>query len=211
MSKQSQATQDFVPVKEVRNGIVVMKDGSMKLLLMASSLNLALKSSDEQASVIYQFQNFLNSLDFSVQIFVQSRKYDIRPYMALLEEREQEQLNDLLKIQTREYINFIKNFSESTNIMTKNFFIVVPYTPSTLSTTSGVLGNILGRSKNNDKARNATDFETSRSQLEQRSYVVQQGLIRSGVRTVRLGTEEAVELLYRMFNPGEQEKPIQLS
>lgn len=209
MPKQSQAAQDFVPIKEVRNGIVVMKDGSMKLLLMASSLNLALKSSDEQASVIYQFQNFLNSLDFSIQIFVQSRKYDIRPYIALLEEREQEQLNDLLKIQTREYINFIKNFSESTNIMTKNFFIVVPYTPSAISSPVGVLSGIFGKSKN--KVRNSDNFETSRSQLEQRSYVVQQGLIRSGVRTVRLGTEEAVELLYRMFNPGEQEKPIQIN
>jgi len=209
MAKVSQAAQDFVPIKEVQNGVVVMKDGSMKLLLMASSLNLALKSADEQTSVIYQFQNFLNSLDFSIQIFVQSRKYDIRPYIALLEEREQEQLNDLLKIQTREYINFIKNFSESTNIMTKNFFIVVPYTPSVINTSSGILGGILGKTKN--KQNIADDFETSRSQLEQRSYVVQQGLIRSGIRTVRLGTEEAIELLYRMFNPGEQEKPIQLS
>ena len=209
MTKASKAAQDFVPIKEVRNGIVIMKDGSMKLLLMASSLNLALKSSDEQASIIYQFQNFLNSLDFSIQIFVQSRKYDIRPYIALLEEREQEQLNDLLKIQTREYINFIKNFSETTNIMTKNFFIVVPYSPSVLSNSGSILGGLFNKKTKTEN--NISDFETSRSQLEQRSYVVQQGLVRSGIRTIRLGTEEVIELLYRMFNPGEQEKPIQIN
>jgi len=132
MAVKSKATQDFVPVKEVRDGIMIMKDGSMKLILMASSLNLALKSYDEQSSIILQFQNFLNSLDFSIQIFIRSRRYDIRPYIALLEEREREQLNDLLKIQTREYMNFVKNFTDTTNIMTKDFFVVVPYHPSVL-------------------------------------------------------------------------------
>jgi len=206
----AKATQQFVPIKEVRDGIIVMKDGSLKLVLMASSLNLALKSSDEQSSIILQFQNFLNSLDFSVQIFIQSRKYDIRPYIALLEERERQQLNDLLKIQTREYITFIKNFTESTNIMTKNFFIVVPFSPQIMKLGKGGLSELV-TSKKNPKTNYAAEFETNRSQLEQRSFVVQQGLIRSGIRTVKLGTEEVIELFYRMFNPGEQEKPIKLS
>src|SRR5579864_4231777 len=119
----ARSAQDFVPLQEIRDGVVVMKDGSLKAIVMCSSVNMALKSPDEQASTILQFQNFLNSLDFSVQIFIQSRKYDIRPYIALLEEQEKNQLNDLLKIQTREYINFIKSYSESQNIMTKNFFV----------------------------------------------------------------------------------------
>jgi len=211
MAVKSKATQDFVPVKEVRDGIMIMKDGSMKLILMASSLNLALKSYDEQSSIILQFQNFLNSLDFSIQIFIRSRRYDIRPYIALLEEREKQQLNDLLKIQTREYMNFVKNFTDTTNIMTKDFFIVVPYQPSVLqSKTARGIGGVFSRSKPTDTQR-LEDFETNKSQLEQRGYVVQQGLIRSGIRTVQLGTEEVVELFYRMFNPGEQEKPIQIT
>jgi hypothetical protein len=82
---KSDATQNFVPIKEVRDGIVILKDGSMRALLMTSSLNFALKSEDEQQSIIFQFQNFLNSLDFSIQIFLQSRRLDIRPYIALLE------------------------------------------------------------------------------------------------------------------------------
>jgi hypothetical protein len=134
---KSEATQNFIPIKEVRDGIVILKDGSMRALLMTSSLNFALKSEDEQQSIIFQFQNFLNSLDFSIQIFLESRRLDIRPYIALLEGRQKEQTNDLLKIQIKEYIQFIKTFTENTNIMTKTFFIVVPYSPPQLSTSKG--------------------------------------------------------------------------
>jgi len=212
MSNNAKTTQDFVPIKEVRDGVVIMKDGSMKLVFMASSLNLALKSYDEQQSVIFQFQNFLNSIDFSIQIFIQSRKYDIRPYVALLEEREKEQLNELLKIQMREYINFIKIFIESTNIMTKNFFVIIPYSPPVINVGSKIPGGIFPGKNNGKNAglQSIEEFETHKSQLEQRGYVVQQGLLRSGIRTVRLGSEEVIELFYRMFNPGEQEKPIQM-
>src|SRR4051812_20981984 len=104
MAVQAKATQDFVPIKEVRDSVLVLKDGSMRSILLASSVNFALKSGDEQTSIILQFQNFLNSLEFTVQVFVQSRRLDIRPYLALLEERYKEQVGELMKIQTREYI-----------------------------------------------------------------------------------------------------------
>lgn len=204
------SAQEFVPVEEVRDGVIVMKDGSVRMILMASSLNFALKSTEEQESTIYQFQNFLNSLDFSMQIFVQSRRYDIRPYIAMLEAREREQLNDLLKIQTHEYINFIKNFVETTNIMTKNFFVVVPYASTSSVIRGSNLFSLLGGGPKT-KVKSSADFEEGKSQLEQRAYVIQQGLIRCGIRTQFLGTEEIVELLYRIFNPGEQEKPLQPS
>ena len=130
MSPATSATQEFVPIKEVRDGIVILKDGGMRAILLCSSLNFALKSEDERNAILLQFQDFLNSLDFSIEILVQSRKLDIRPYLALLEDRETKQENNLLKIQVREYIEFIKNFTESTNIITKHFFIVVPYSPA---------------------------------------------------------------------------------
>lgn len=206
-SSETAATQEFVPIKEVRDGIVVLKDGSLRSVLLTSSVNFALKSSGEQNSIIYQFQNFLNSLDFSVQIFIQSRRLDIRPYITLLEGRYREQVNDLLKIQTQEYIEFIKSFTESANIMTKSFFIVVPYTPAVLTAKS--VGGFFGGKK--DKAADsAAAFEESRSQLEQRVSIIEQGLIRTGVRVVQLGTEEVIELYYKLFNPGEQDKPIKL-
>jgi type IV secretory pathway VirB4 component len=211
MAVKAKTTQEFVPIKEIRQGVVVMKDDSMRAVVMASSLNFALKSADEQQSIIMQFQNFLNSLDFSVQIFIQSRKLDIRPYIALLEGRLKEQMSDLLKIQTREYISFIKNFTENSNIMTKSFFIVVPYSPAIINA-SGV-GDILGKKKTQAESaeKKLAEFEEHRSQLEQRVGVVTQGLVRCGIRSVELGTEEIVELFYKIFNPGDTEKPIPLT
>src|SRR5271156_6881412 len=102
-SVKAQATQEFVPIKEVRDGVVILKDGSLRSLLMASSINLALKSADEKQAIIGQFKNFLNSLEFTVQFFIESRDLDIRPYIAILEERLAAELDDLMKIQIREY------------------------------------------------------------------------------------------------------------
>lgn len=204
----SKSTQDFLPVSEVRDGVIVLKDGGLRAILLASSINFALKSEDEQTAFIVQFQNFLNSLDFSVQIFVQSRMLDIRPYVATLEAQYKNQLDDLMRIQIREYIEFIKSFTEAANIMTKNFFVVVPYSPVLDVIKKGPLALLpFGKKKTNSDEVNRT-FEEQVTQLEQRIAIVQQGLVRTGVRTVQLGTEEAIELLYKMFNPGEEGKPM---
>ena len=209
----AQATQEFVPIKEVRGGVVMLKDGSMRTLLMCSSINLALKSTDEQQAIIGQFQNFLNSLEFTVQFFVESRELDIRPYIALLEERLAAELDDLMKIQIREYITFIRDFTERANIMTKNFFIVVPYDPALAGRGGGVSGALSSLLPGTQKDSVLTDeqFEQYRTQLEQRVSVVEQGLVRTGVRVVQLGTEEVIELFYKLFNPGELEKPLQVA
>lgn len=214
-AQNAQAAQDFVPIEEIREGVVVLKDGSMRAVLMASSLNFALKSREEQTSTLYQFQNFLNSLDFSIQFYIQSRNLDIRPYVALLEEREREQVNDMLKIQTKEYIKFVETFTQNTDIMEKSFFIIVPYTPPIADLSKaregGVLSSLFGSKDTQQREeRKARTFEESRTQLEQRVGVVEQGLIRTGIRVVQLGTEELIELYYKIFNPGESEKPIQL-
>jgi hypothetical protein len=202
------ATQDFVPIREVRDGVVVLRDGGLRAVLLASSLNFALKSEDEQTAFIVQFQNFLNSLDFTCQIFVQSRMLDIRPYIATLEAQYKKQMDDLMRIQIREYIGFVKNFTEAANIMTKNFFVVVPYSAVSLKGKKGILGKLpFGNNRGSAEEANRT-FEEQVSQLEQRISIVQQGLVRTGVRTVQLGTEEAIELLYKMFNPGEEGKPM---
>lgn len=199
-----------MPVSEVRDGIIVLKDGSLRAILLASSINFALKSEDEQTAFIVQFQNFLNSLDFSCQIFVQSRMLDIRPYIASLEAAYKNQLDDLMRIQIREYIGFIKSFTEAANIMTKNFFVVVPYSPPALSLEGGLGAKLpFGGKKAAPEDINRT-FEEQVSQLEQRISIVQQGLVRCGVRTVQLGTEEAIELFYKLFNPGEEGKPMPL-
>lgn len=208
----TQSAQNFVPIKEIKNGVVVLNDGSLRMILMTSSHNIALKSADEQIAILQQFQSFLNSLDFSIQIFTQSRRLDIRPYIALLEEREQEQSSDLMKIQVTEYINFVKKFTENTNIMTKSFFVIVPYSPTIINISGGGPFKKLfsGRKKSEEKQSELEKFEEYRIQLEQRASVVEQGLARTGLRVVPLRTEELVELFYKIFNPGELEKPIPL-
>lgn len=211
MSQTTKTTQEFVPIQEIRDGIVILKNGSMRAIILASSLNFALKSSDEQNAIISQFQNFLNSLDFSIQIFVQSKRLDIRPYIALLEGRYKEQVTELMKIQTREYIEFIKTFVENSSIMTKGFFIVIPYMPVTFTPGRNPISNMMNSEKKDVKTLEDEKFEEYRSQLEQRVGVVEQGLVRCGIRVAELGTEEVVELYYKIFNPGEMEKPIQIN
>lgn len=206
---KSAPSQQFVPLKEVRDGIAILKDGSMRALLLTSSLNFALKSTESQEAIIYQFQNFLNSLDFTVQIFVSSRRLDIRPYIALLENRYKEQTGELLRLQTREYIEFIRKFTESANIMTKSFFVVVPYSSALLNkgSASGVFAK---KDAQKEAAQKSEAFEEAKSQIQQRVSVVEQGLTRVGIRVAQLGTEEIIELFYKIFNPGETDKPIQL-
>ncbi len=211
-TKKTVAAQEFVPVKEIRGGVMVLKDGALVGVLLASSINFALKSEGEQAATLFQFQNFLNSLDFTVQFFVQSRKLDIRPYIALLEERLKAQVDDLMRIQVSEYIDFIKLFTERANIMSKHFFVAVPYTPPLVDFTKSIGTQLFGATDLAAKQeRKDIGFEEHRTQLEQRLAIVQQGLTRCGVRTAMLGTEEIIELLYKEFNPGELEKPMSIT
>ena len=208
-SSKTQASQAFVPIEEIRDGILILKDGSLRAIVMASSLNFALKSKDEQTSIIYQFQNFLNSLNFSVQISIQSRKLDIKPYLALLAEREKEQMTDLMKLQVKQYIEFVQTLTDNSNIMTKSFFVVIPYSP-TLSVTKTNSFNLFGnKERKQEDADKKIAFEENLGQLQQRIAVVEEGLTRCGIRIVELDTEETIELFYKSFNPGEANEPAQ--
>jgi hypothetical protein len=206
----AKATQSFVPVHEVRNGIVLLKDGGYRGILMCSSVNFSLKSQDEQTGIIGGFQNFLNTLDFSVEIVVHSRKTDIRPYLQLLQERTKAQSTELMRLQLREYIGFIQNFIEGADIMTKTFYVVVPYAPSGNIELSKTISSI-GKKGATAEEANDLQFEEFSVQLQQRMSLVASGLAASGIRAVPLGTEEIIELLYRSFNLGDQENPIPLT
>jgi hypothetical protein len=211
MALNAKAAQEFIPIKEVRDGIIVLKDDELRAIVLANSINLSLKSNDEQKATILQFQNFLNTLDFPIQISVQSRRLDIRPYLLLLEDRLKVQTEPLLKVQTKEYIEFIKNFTDTVSIMTKSFFVVVPYTHTVLKSDSGLFDKIFSRkSKEQTEALKKVDFEEKRSQLEERVSVIQQGLGRCGINSAQLGTEEVIEVFYKVFNPGELEGKIKI-
>lgn len=216
MAVTSQPSQDILQIEEVRDGVLILRDRSMRAVVMASSLNFALKSADEQTAIIMQFQNFLNSLDFSLQFFMSSRKLNIEPYLETLQEAEKKQTNDLLKIQTAEYIEFVRTFVRSANIVTKSFYVVVPFTPPFFENSNtdegGMMKNITGIFGNIKKAGSKKEamtpekFEEYKNQLWQRIDTVIQGLVRTGVRCVPLNTEELIELFYGLYNPGELEK-----
>jgi hypothetical protein len=209
MATPGKPTQDFVPIKDIRNGVLVLKDGSYRMMLLTSSINFGLKSRDEQTAIIAQFQDFLNSIEYSLQIFIQSKRFDIKPYLMLLEERQKAQLLDIMKVQVMEYIQFIKGFTDQVNIMSKTFIVVVPYSPrsATVKNNAGPLGSLFGGSKEKTHTSDET-FEENRIQLEQRVSSIEQGLARCGLRTHRLGTEEITELFYRKFNPGDLDAAI---
>lgn len=185
----------------------MLSDGSMRAILLVSAINMGLKSIEEQQAIILRFQDFLNSLDFSLQIVVQSRRLDIRTYLASLEAQETNQSESLMKVQIREYVKFIKKFTDENEIMRKYFFVVVPYTPSTLSSskTNSLLPSFLNRSQTQTPSA-AEAFEEKVSQLEQRLEVVKSGLGAMGITATHLGQNNPdviVELFYNLFNPGD--------
>lgn len=199
------SAQKFLTIETIQDDVIVLRDRGLRVVLMCSSLNFALKSADEQDAIIFQYQNFLNSLDFPIQFIIHSRRLNIAPYLESLKERQREEQNDLLKIQIGEYGEFVKTFTESTNIMSKTFYAVVPFSPS-VSVKEGVFSGLfsaigLGKKENTVSLH----FEESKNQLWQRVETVVTGLHSFGIRSVPLNTEELIELFYGLYNPTEFE------
>lgn len=192
-------SQQFMPVEQIREGVMVMKDKSLKGVLLVSSLNFALKSEDEQMAIIYQFQNFLNSLDFSCQILVNSRKVNITGYIDKIKDLESKQKNELLKIQTAEYRTFIEEIVANGSIMSKSFYVVVPYFPMT------ELPNIATGPKESKTSLTEKKFQNGKYQLWQRMEYISLGIRRCGLKSATLGSEELIELLWGLHHPKQAE------
>jgi len=198
-------TQKFLEFSEIKDGVVVLRNGALRGILLVSSINFDLKSEDEQKAVIYQFQNFLNSLDFSCQIIVQSRRLNITGYFDKLKELEEKQENELLKVQTAEYRKFIESLVEEGTIMRKEFLIVVPFTLGELKgANKGFMGSIIPTKSGSFKL-NKENFQRCKEQLWQRMEFVAIGLRRSGLNAVPLTTPELVEIFWAWHHPKEAE------
>jgi len=209
MAEQPKPSQQFVALKEIKGGVLYLKSGGLRKVLMVSGINFDLKSEPEQNLILASFQNFLNTLDFSVQFFVHSRKANINLYLEKMEERKQDEQNELLKIQIEEYIKFVGAFVEQNAIITKNFFVVVPYEPIVLvKNAKGFLG-IFNFNQKSNAAKNAEEEIRTKGNLEQldhRVQVAKNGLEEIGLRAVPLNDEELVELFYNLYNPQLVEK-----
>ncbi len=198
----SKPSQDFVAVKSIKDGVVFLKNGGMCRILIVGGLNFDLKSDAEQNLILSGFQDFINTLDFSVQFFIHSRKVNIDAYLKQMSDLYEKEPNELLKIQIDEYINFIRSFVEQNDIVTKSFFTVVPYEPIFLSGKNNVFSFL--QKKTSDST--TTPMQDNIEQLGHRVDQVTSGLGQMGLRAIPLEDEELIELFYNMYNPQLIEK-----
>jgi hypothetical protein len=197
------STQDFLEIKSIKDGIVVLKNNSLRSVLSTSSLNFALKSEEEQNSILYQFQNFLNSLDFSCQILVQSRKLNMIGYLDKLEDIEKNEENSLLKKQVSEYRKFLDSIIQKTSIMQKSFYIIVPFS---ILETRGLSTMQKGRQINKKpSALTDQEFQLAKNQLLQRVEFVILGLRNLSLNAIPLENYELAELFWSTHHPIEAE------
>lgn len=195
------SVQTYLPIAEIRDGVVVLKDGTLRAVLLVSSLNFALKSEDEQNAIISSYVGFLNSLDFPLQIVSQSRKLQIQPYLEKLSKLEREQANELLRVQIADYRAFVQELVQIGQIMTKRFYVVVPYDPlsnkkkSFFARVKEVMRpGVMLRLKDEQ-------FKKRTEDLALRVRQVSGGLQSIGLSAAELDTQSLIELYYTTYNP----------
>jgi len=199
------SSQKYIPIAEIKEGVVIMKNSTLRAVLMVSSINFFLKSIDEQDAIIYHYQGFLNSLGFSVQILINSRRLNLDSYIELLKEQEKKQTNELLRMQTSSYIEYIQGLVRMSNIVTKTFYIVVPFSSSETKG-GGILSKIGSIASPSRIISNREAFEKYKDQLLQRVDHIIENLSGAGLRMTMLNTQELIELYYNLYNPEISEK-----
>lgn len=197
------STKQLVQIADIQDNVVVLTNRSLRMILEVSSINFELRSEDEQTAIVGNFQNFLNSIDFPLQIVISSRKYDIAEYLKMVQGATASLTNELLKMQAEEYQKFIGELAELSNIMTKRFYIVVPFYAMDIGTSGGVLNRLKGMFSPSKKiVIPAEQLETYKNQLLQRAELVFDGLVSLGVKARLLQGQELVNLFYSLYNPG---------
>lgn len=207
------STQIHLPIAEIKDGVVMLKDGTLRAVLLTSSINFSLKSEDEQNALIGSYVSFLNSLDFPFQILVQSRKLQIKPYVDKLNKLSKQQTNELLRVQTADYRSFIEELVEIGQIMTKRFYVIVPFDPlsskrkSFFSRLKEVITPAVTVRLKEER------FQKRKADLDIRLRQVIQGLEGMGLQVAQLDTQSLIELFYSTYNPdisfSEQLQPIE--
>lgn len=200
-NKSTPATQKYLQIAEIRDDTVIMRDGSLRTVLLVSSINFALKSEDEQNAIIAAYVSFLNSLDTPVQVLIQSRQLDLEQYLAYLQEAEAKQTNDLLKMQMTEYRQYITELVEMGNIMTKRFFVIVPFDPLKTKARGFFqrVGDVISPTSTIKVSQKI--FDSRQKQLLTIVDRVLSGLSGMGLRAQILDTQSLIELFYNTYNP----------
>lgn len=202
LPKNASAVQKFIEVKEIKNGVAILKDNSLKAVCACSSINFDLLSSSEQEAVIARFQEFLNALDFPLQIIVASRHFQIETYLDQIRELEKKQTNELLRVQTSEYINFVQSFVEFANIMNKSFYVVISFSmvESREENFLDRIKNVISAQKPKKEQFEIEKFNQYKTQLDQRMNMVISGLQGLGVKAIPLDDEQLTQLYFEFYN-----------
>lgn len=210
------STEKFIDIETIKDDCVILKGGALRAILMVSGVNFDLLSETEQEIILNAYQGLLNGLDFSLQVLIHSRKINLDNYLRSVKERENQEKNELLRLQIQEYHDFISDLVKSTNIMTKRFYIVVPYSPSAISLkeSQNPLTQIFqklpfGKKKitpKEEEINKEQDFANNKIQLYHRVSAVIAALKPMGINAIRLKTPELIELFYNFYNPEKQER-----
>jgi type IV secretory pathway VirB4 component len=203
---EKSSAQNTLLISEIRDSIVVMKDGSFRAVVTCQSINFDLMSDTEREAVEYSYQNFLNSLNFPTQILVRSERVDIGPYISKLSKTRQENDNMLLGVLMDDYINFITTLSEEANIMDKSFFVILPYFSTAtkdqvLQKSKGIFQEFFGKKGPEITKIDRTTYEKAVDELNNRSNNVISGLMQVGIRAARLNSQQLATLYYNFNNP----------
>ena len=210
MAKDLANSRDLITIKEIKEGTVILKNGSLRQIIMVSGINFALKSDTEQNIVLQAYQNLLNGLDFPIQIVIHSRKVNIEKYLENLRQFQERETSPLLQNQTEEYREFVSGFVAKNPIMEKSFFVVVPFFPTALPSAASV-GSFLPFLKKKGaeetmKRETAENFSENVEQIKQRVRQVVENLAIIGLESTVLGNEQLIELFYNFYNPETVEK-----
>ena len=202
------STQNMLQIAEIRDGIVIMNDGSFRSVVMVKSINFDLMSPQEQEAVEFNYQNFLNSLYFPIQIFIRSQKVDIAPYLEKLDKIRSEHDNMLLALLMDDYIGYISVLAQQTNIMDKKFYVIIPFFPhvelqKALTQSKNFITGVssLFNSKEQHVVINEDDLEKAKTELRNRVQAVLSGLMQCNIQGLPLDTQELIELFYDTYNP----------
>ncbi len=202
-SKSGKSTQNSLLISEIKDGVVIMQDGSLRGVIMAAAINFDLMSAQEQNAVEFAYQGFLNSLHFSIQILIKSQKIDLDPYLEKLQARRNEQSNELLALLMEDYIANVRALVEEVNIMDKQFYIIVPFFPAgdPRQKANLISGMKAAFASTPQITVGEDEFKKNKTELAQRMSLVAGGLSHMGIRAVALNSQELIDLYYTSYNP----------
>ncbi|MFH1564241.1 MAG: hypothetical protein ABIC82_00075 [bacterium] len=210
--KKLPSTRKYVDIAEIKDDVVVLKDGTLRAVVLVSSINFALKSEDEQNAIVGAYMGFLNSLQYYVQLVIQSRKLDIEKYLKRLEVVEKEQTNDLLRMQIVGYRQYVAELIVMGDIMTKRFYVVVPYDPITDKQKTFLTRAAEVFSSAKFVQLSQKKFQERKHELDQRAFHILSSLNSMGLNGVILDTQSLIELYYNTYNPltSQEEKLVDI-